>query len=87
MADMSYFDFRPKVFEEIAEQVSDRFIDAETIQFITCESIIEIDRYIGLPIFFLIFKHFTIIWFFFFLNGFEVLFFFHIHNYTEYNQQ
>ncbi len=36
MADMSYFDSRPKVFEEIAEQVSDRFIDAEAIQFITC---------------------------------------------------
>ncbi len=51
MADMSYFDSRPKVFEEIAEQVSDRVIDAEAIQFITCESIIEIDRYIGLPIF------------------------------------
>ncbi len=45
---------------------------------------LEIDRYIGLPIFVLIFKHFTIIKtdnqsFFFF--------FFHIHNYTEYNQQ
>ncbi len=46
---------------------------------------LEIDRYIGLPIYFPIFKHFTII-------GFEkiiiyFLFLFVTHNYTEYNQQ
>ncbi len=40
---------------------------------------LEIDRYIGLPIFFPIFKHFTIIRFDYF--------FCHIYNYTEYNQQ
>ncbi len=59
---------------------------------------LEIDRHIGLPIFFQIFEHFTIIgyrfckkkkkkmFFVFFIN---FLFFFicHIHNYTEYNQQ
>ncbi len=37
MADMWYFDSRPKVFEEIAEQVSDRGIDAGAVQFIACE--------------------------------------------------
>ncbi len=53
--------------------------------------ILEIDRYIGLPIFFPIFKHFTIIGFvkkkyrFFFF--FFFFFLIYIHNYTEYNQQ
>ncbi len=50
---------------------------------------LEIDRYIGLPIFFPIFKHFTIIGYRFcqFLFYFCTFFFCHIHNYTEYNQQ
>ncbi len=37
MADMWYFDSRPKVFEEMAEQVNYHVIDAEAIQFIVCE--------------------------------------------------
>ncbi len=37
MADMWYFDSRPKVFEEIAEQVSDRVSDAEAVEFIAWE--------------------------------------------------
>ncbi len=45
---------------------------------------LEIDQYIGLPMFFPIFKHFTII-------GYRLkkkkLFLFLSHNYTEYNQQ
>ncbi len=48
---------------------------------------LEIDRYIGLPIFFPIFKHFTIIGYVKKNIGFELLLFFYIHNYTEYNQQ
>ncbi len=58
---------------------------------------VEIDRYIGLPIFFPIFKHFTIIGYRFCKKkniGFDFFFFFfiyiyflYIHNYTEYNQQ
>ncbi len=58
---------------------------------------LEIDRYIGLPIFFPIFKHFTIIgyrfckkkisFFFFFFFFFYIYIFLYIHNYTEYNQQ
>ncbi len=63
-------------------------------------SIVEIDRYIGLPIFFPIFKHFTIIGYrfckkkisvliliFFFFFFYIYIFFLYIHNYTEYNQQ
>ncbi len=51
---------------------------------------LEIDRYIGLPIFFPIFKHFTIIGFVKKTKSVLIFFFFflgHIHNYTEYNQQ
>ncbi len=51
---------------------------------------LEIDRYIGLPIFFPIFKHFTIIRYRFWKKKTTVFLFFlnsHIHNYTEYNQQ
>ncbi len=51
---------------------------------------VEIDRYIGLPIFFPIFKHFTIIGYRFGKKTITNIFFFffcHIHNYTEYNQQ
>ncbi len=49
---------------------------------------VEIDRYIGLPIFFPIFKHFTIIGYRFWKKKISVLNFFfffcrHIHNYTE----
>ncbi len=46
--------------------------------FYLCLSLLEIDRYIGLPIFFLIFKHFTIICYRFFKKkyiGFEFFFF------------
>ncbi len=45
---------------------------------------LEIGRYIGLPIFFPIFKHFTIIGYV--KKKIGLIFFFHIHNYTEYNQ-
>ncbi len=56
---------------------------------------LEIDRYIGLPICLPIFKHFTIIGYRFCKKKKSVLIFFyyyflfsfHIHNYTEYNQQ
>ncbi len=34
---LEYYDSRTKVFVEIAEQVSDRVIDAEAVQFIACE--------------------------------------------------
>ncbi len=50
---------------------------------------VEIDWYIGLPIFSPIFKHFTIIGYRFW-NIYIYIYFFlisHIHNYTEYNQQ
>ncbi len=53
--------------------------------------LVEIDRYIGLPIFFPIFKHYTIIGYRFWKKTITeiiyIFFFFHIHNYTEYNQQ
>ncbi len=49
--------------------------------------LLEIDRYIGLPIFFPIFKHFTIIGYQFWKKTITDFFFFVIHNYTEYNQQ
>ncbi len=55
--------------------------------------LLEIDRYIGLPIFFPIFKHFTIIGFVKKKKkkkkkiGFDIFFICHIHNCTEYNQQ
>ncbi len=45
---------------------------------------IEIDRYIGLPIFFPIFKHFTITGYRFWKKKKRIS---QIHNYTEYNQQ
>ncbi len=50
---------------------------------------LEIDRHIGLPIFFQIFEHFTIIGYRFCKKECFFFFFFfcHIHNYTEYNQQ
>ncbi len=52
---------------------------------------LEIDRYIVLPIFFPIFKHFTIIGYRFWKKTITDIFFLffisHIHNYTEYNQQ
>ncbi len=53
---------------------------------------LEIDRNIGLPIFFPIFKHFTIIAYRFWekITDIYIYIFFlisHIHNYTEYNQQ
>ncbi len=59
---------------------------------VSCERVkcvysqLEIDRYIGLPIF----KHFTIIGYRFCKQnyiGFDFFFFLYIHNYTEYNQQ
>ncbi len=46
---------------------------------------LEIDRYIGLPIFFPIIKHFTISDIGFVKK--KIFFFCDIHNYTEYNQQ
>ncbi len=49
--------------------------------------ILEIDRYIGLPIFFPIFKHFTIIGYRFWKKTITDIFLFVIHDYTEYNQQ
>ncbi len=49
-------------------------------------SILEINRYIDVPIFFLIFKHFTIIGYQF-CKKLYIFFICHIHNYTEYNQQ
>ncbi len=44
-------------------------------------------RYIGLPIFFPIFKHFTIIGYRLWKKTITDIFFFVTHNYTEYNQQ
>ncbi len=44
MADISYFDSRPKVFEEIAGQVSYCIIDVQAVQFIACEQIVRFVR-------------------------------------------
>ncbi len=48
---------------------------------------LEIDRCIGLPIFFPIFKHFTIIRYRFKKKNIYFFLISHIHNYTEYKQQ
>ncbi len=58
------------------------------ICYVTMTLRLEIDRYIGLPIFSPIFKHFSIIGYRLWKKKYIYIFFFYLsHNYTEYNQQ
>ncbi len=76
------------LFLKISERSDSWCTDSSFSSLLVKLSQVEIDWYIGLPIFSPIFKHFTIIGYRFWKIKIHIFFyfiFFHIHNYTEYN--